>query len=301
MSAAPRVPARAKVWLDGAVVDGEAAQVSVFDRGFLYGDSVYEVTRTARGAPLFWEEHLSRLCRSAAGLSMAPPDLDLVRSAAAACLAALGEEAYLRVVLTRGAGDIGLDPACADAPRLVVIAKPLRLPEPRLYSEGAALVTVPQRRNAEGAVPAEVKSGNYLPSVLAMEEVRRRGAYEAVLCDGRGHVSEGASSNLYFVSKGCVRTPPGGVLLGVTRQVVLAMLRARGVPCEEAEVTLEEAAAADEAFLSSAVRGVMPIASLDGAPIGDGRPGPLTRAVMAWYGERIGEAPPGLDDDGARP
>ena len=290
-----RVPERAKVWLGGAVVDGAEARVSVFDRGFLYGDSVYEVTRTVRGAPLFLAEHLARLEGSAAALGIAAPSRARCEGAVSAALAALGEEAYLRLVLSRGAGDIGLDPACADEPLLLVIAKPLRLPEARLYAEGATLASVPFRRNGPGGVPPEVKSGNYLPSVLAMAEVHRRGAYEGLMSDGEGRVSEGASSNLWFVSGGRVRTPPAGVLIGVTREAVRAILRERGVPCEEADVTLQEAAAADEAFLTSSVRGVMPVVGIDEKPVGGGRPGPLTRALLGWYGERIGAAHPGAE------
>ncbi|MDW8281757.1 MAG: aminotransferase class IV [Myxococcales bacterium] len=290
-----RVPAEAKVYVDGQVLDGEQACVSVFDRGFLYGDGVYEVTRTVRGEPLFLAEHLDRLAASARAIELELPPHPRIAAAVGQTLQALGQpRAYLRIVVTRGAGEIGLDPACADAPLLVVIARPLQLPDQRLYRDGAAVVCVPLRRNAPGHLPPEVKSGNYLTSVLATAAARRRGAYEAVLCDQQGHIAEGASSNLFFVHGGRVRTPPlaAGLLPGITRRVVLELLRGHGVPCQEAPVTRQEAAEADEAFLTSSVRGVMPVVRLDDRPIGTGRPGPLTRALGVWYGEHIGEAPP---------
>jgi branched-chain amino acid aminotransferase len=293
---APVIPSPSVVWIDGRPMPGEEARVSVFDRGFLYGDSVYEVTRTVAGAPLFLAEHLVRLTRSAAALEMAlpPGGTGHIAGAVAETVAALGApRAYLRIVLTRGAGEISLDPIWADRPNLIVIAKPLKLPDERLYREGAALCLVAYRRNAPGHVPALVKSGNYLTSVLAMIEVRRRGGYEALFCDGAGHLAEGASSNFFVVRGGEVLTPPlaVGVLHGITRQVVLDLLAREGVPWREALLTPEDAVAADEAFLTSSVRGVLPVVRLDDRVIGPGRPGPVTRRLMQAYGDLIGEPP----------
>lgn len=292
-----RFPERSLVWIDGQVVPGENARVPVFDRGFLYGDSIYEVTRTAAGAPLFLPEHLDRLGRSAQGLGMGlPPG---IAEAVAATLAALGEaRAYLRIVVTRGAGDLDLDPAAADEPRLLAIAKPMKPLNPRLYREGAALSVVDWRRNAPGHVPAAVKSGNYLSSILAVVEAKKRQAYEALLCDLSGHIAEGASSNFFWVRGGQVYTPPlsVGILAGVTRGVVLGLLEPiAGSPVEsrlESLIRPADLRDVDEAFLTSSVRGVVPVVRVDDLTIGDGMPGPVTRRIMDRYGDLIGEPPP---------
>jgi branched-chain amino acid aminotransferase len=287
------LPASAWVFVDGRPRPGAEARVSVFDRGFLYGDSIYEVTRTVAGQALFLAEHLDRLERSAAGLRMATPPRAEIERAIGETLAALDlPRAYVRVVLTRGAGEISLDPAAADRPGLVVIAKPLSLPPARLYNEGAPLTVVSLRRGGPGQVPAWIKSGNYLTSVLAMIEVRQRGAYEGLMLGPEGQIHEGASSNFFLVRGGRIRTPPLGedLLWGITRQVVLDLARAEGLPVDEAPTMLDDLAGAEEAFLTSSVRGVMPVSRVDdrwAAP-----PGPVTRRLMALYGQCIGEAPP---------
>jgi len=277
-----------KAWIDGAVVDAEAARVPVFDRGFLYGDSVYEVTRTFGGEPFLLEEHLDRLAASARGIEMDLPPRALVVEATRAAVAALaaargGGDAYVRIVVTRGSGPIGLDPALADAPRLVVLALPLVLPDEALYRDGAPVAVVHARR--AGAVDPSVKSGNYLSSVLAVAEARRAGAYEAVMCDGVGRIAEGSSSNLFVVRGGRVGTPPlsVGLLEGITRRHVLELARANGISVEEVPLWPVDLRGADEAFLTSSVRGVMPIRSVDGHTVGRECPGPVTRRLSAAY------------------
>ncbi len=295
-----RFPEHAVVWLDGRAVPGEDARVPVFDRGFLYGDSIYEVTRTVGGAPLFLAEHLDRLERSARGIEMELPPPEPIRQAVAETLAALlpgsAERAYLRIVVTRGAGDLDLDPAAADEPRLLVVAKPLKPPDVRLYDQGVRLALVPWRRNAPGHVPATVKSGNYLSSVMAVTAAKRAGAYEALLCDLDGYIAEGASSNFFWVRGGQVQTPPVsiGILSGITREVVLRVAAAAGIPVGEGMLHPAELGTVEEAFLTSSVRGVVPVVQVDQVAIAGGRPGPLTRRIMTAYGERIGEAPPGV-------
>jgi branched-chain amino acid aminotransferase len=221
------VPAR--VWIEGAVVPAEAAHVPVFDRGFLYGDSVYEVTRTYGGRPYALDEHLDRLARSAERIEMRLPPRAEIERAVSETVAATGEaECYLRVVVTRGSGPIGLDPALADAPRLVVMALPLKLPDEALYRDGVTVAIVGARRNAPGAIDPQVKSGNYLNSVVGVAEARRHGAYEALMCDGVGRLAEGSSSNLFVVRGRRLATPPlsVGLLEGITRRHVIARARA---------------------------------------------------------------------------
>lgn len=293
---AARTPASAWVFVDGRPRPGAEARISVFDRGFLYGDSVYEVTRTVAGQALFLAAHLDRLERSAAGLHMTPPPRAEIERAIRETLSALDlPRAYVRVVLSRGAGEISLDPAAADGPELVVIAKPLSLPAARLYAEGAPLTVVSLRRGGPGQVPAWIKSGNYLTSVLSMIEVRQRGAYEGLMLGPEGEIQEGASSNFFLVRGGRIRTPPlgEGLLWGITRAVVLDLARADGIPVDEARTTLGDLAGAEEAFLTSSVRGIMPVSQVDNhwaAP--PGPPGKITRRLLDLYARRIGEAPP---------
>jgi len=264
--------------------------VPVFDRGFLYGDSVYEVLRTVDGRPFAMREHLDRLARSAAGLELGlPPRADIER-AIADTLAAAGEpNAYVRIIVTRGAGELGLDPALADGPRLVVIAKAANLPPAEHYRDGVEVAIVGLSRTSPAApgahVDPSVKSGNYLVSVLAIAEARRRGAYESILCDQVGRITEGGSSNFFLVRGGRLCTPPlsAGLLQGITRMKVIELCRAHGLAVDELPLWPVDLRTADEALLTSSVRGILPIARVDGAPIADGKPGPITKRVMALY------------------
>lgn len=281
-------PGRALVWMDGAPIAAAAARVPVLDRGFLYGDSVYEVTRAFGGVAFALEEHLERLERSAKSLFITPPLRSELRYAVVETLRQSGlEDAYVRIVVTRGAGEIGLDPAVADTPRLVVIVKPATPPPPEAYRDGVKVAIVSRARPglATATVDPQVKSGNYLGNVLAVAEARRRGAYEAILCDGLGRITEGSSFNFFLVSAGRVSTAPLslGLLEGITRRKVMQLLEEAEIPLVEQPLWPADLHRADEAFLTSSVRGVVPIVQADGQPIGEGRPGPVTRRVMALY------------------
>jgi branched-chain amino acid aminotransferase len=282
--------ARALVWIDGRPIDAAEARVPVFDRGFLYGDSVYEVTRALNRVPFGLEEHLDRLERSAASLAMATPPRHAIAAAVVETLRQSGlDDAYVRIVVTRGAGEIALDPAAADEPRLVVIVRPPRLPPPEAYRDGVEVAIVGRTRVPSGVptatVDPQVKSGNYLGSVLAVAEARKRGAFEAILCDNVGRITEGSSSNFFLVRTGRVSTPAlaTGLLEGITRRKVMELMDAEGIRWAEQPLWPIDLQSADEAFLTSSVRGVVPIARVDGRPIADGRPGPVTRRVMAAY------------------
>jgi len=281
---------RALVWIDGAPVDAADARVPVFDRGFLYGDSVYEVTRAFGGVAFALDEHLDRLERSAAGLLMRTPPRAAIKQAVVDTLAASKlDDAYVRIVVTRGAGEIALDPAAADEPRLIVIVRAPKPPPPEAYRDGVEVAIVGRTRYAPGVptstVDPQVKSGNYLGSVMAVAEARKRGAYEAILVDNVGRITEGSSSNFFIVRGGWVSTPPlsVGLLEGITRRKVLQILAAEKIRSAEQALWPIDLHRADEAFLTSSVRGVVPIARADGEPIGDGKPGPITRRVMTAY------------------
>lgn len=257
----------------------------VFDRGFLYGDSVYEVTRTYHGVPYALSEHLDRLEESARRLGMALPPRAEIDHATRETARAVGGEAYLRIVVTRGSGPISLDPAVADAPRLVVIGMPLKLPPDHLYAEGVSVAVVGAKRNAPGGLDPQVKSGNYLNSVLAVAEAHAKGAHEAIMCDNVGRIAEGSSFNLFLVRGRRLITPPlsVGILEGITRRHVIELARRHGLAVDEGYLWPVDLLRADEAFITSSVRGIMPIASVDGHLVGNGKPGLITLRLRDLY------------------
>jgi branched-chain amino acid aminotransferase len=294
-----------RVHVAGRICSPENAHISVFDRGFLYGDSVYETIGSVGGRLFALPEHLDRLERSAARLGMRlPPRPDIERAIAETVAAAGNAETRVRVMVTRGAGPLDLDPASAVEPALVVIAQPLGGPSAQMYDNGVAVAIATVVRNLPGAIDPAVKSGNYLNNVLALQEARRRhsGVHEAILCAAGGSVAEGASSNVFAVVGGELQTPAlqVGILEGVTRGQVLALARAEKIPAREMDfLAPDELRAADEVFLTSAGRGVLPVTAIDGRPVADGKPGPVTRRLMRSYDRltrmavgKEGEGPP---------
>ena len=276
-----------RVFIDGGVRPPEEAKVSVFDRGFLYGDSVYETIGTAYGRLFAARDHLDRLERSAERIGLAvPPRAEIERAIADTVEAAGNPESRVRVILTRGVGKLDLDPASCSDTRLVVIVFPLGPPTPEMFEKGVAVAIVSVARNSPRAIDPAVKSGNYLNNVLALGEARRRSkAYEAILCAGDGSVAEGSTSNVFAVIGGEVRTPPPevGILDGITRAKVMGLCGDAGIPLAERRLSPDELRGADEAFITSATRGVLPVTTIDERPVGGGAPGPVTRRLMALY------------------
>ncbi len=278
-----------RVYISGQIVEPEFAKVSVFDRGFLYGDSVYETLGTVNGRLFALEEHLDRLARSAHSVGMSLPSRENIVAAVRATVAAAGNpESRVRIVVTRGVGQSGnLDPMSAQDPQLIVIVQPLNAPAPELYESGVAVEIVSITRNHPGALDPSVKSGNYLNNVLAVGQARARrpGVHEAILCSPDGFVAEGATSNVFAVAGGVLLTPAlsVGILAGITRGKVLALARAEGLPCVETRFSPDDLRGADEAFVTSAARGILPVTQIDGAPVGAGLPGPVTRKLMQAY------------------
>jgi branched-chain amino acid aminotransferase len=276
-----------RVHIAGKVCLPEEAKISVFDRGFLYGDSVYETIGTAYGRLFAARDHLDRLERSATRIGLrVPPRAEIERAITETVAAAENAEARVRVILTRGAGKLDLDPASVDDTQLVVIVFPLGAPSAEMYAKGVSVAVVSITRNSPRAIDPAVKSGNYLNNVLALGEARRRsGAYEAILCDADGTVAEGSTSNIFAVVAGEVRTPPKevGILDGITRAKVFELCRESGIPLRETRFRPEELRASDEAFITSATRGILPVTRVDEGPVGAGVPGPVTRKLMALY------------------
>jgi len=276
-----------KVSIDGLIQDEAEAVIPVTDRGFLYGDSVYEVVRTYRGKPFALAEHLERLEQSAASLDITLHDgLEPITRDLIATLAAAGHaESYVRVIITRGSGPIGLDPGLADHPRRVVIVAPFK-PLPAVwYQEGVAIHLVATGRSGAHPLLAGAKSGNYLVNVLALGAARAQGAHEAILLDQDEHVTEGASSNLFLVADGQLHTPPlsAGILEGITRHKVCELASAAGFGVQERVIHRRELDSADEIFLTSTLREILPVQRVDGQPVGDQCPGPVSRRLMEDY------------------
>jgi branched-chain amino acid aminotransferase len=281
-----------RVHVDGCICRPEEATVSVFDRGFLYGDSVYETIGTVRGRLFALSDHLDRLERSASRLLLRLPPRAAIEKAIADTVAAAGNvETRVRVIVTRGGGGDGrmdLDPATAGDPRLVVIVQPLSGPSREMYDTGVSVTIVSVTRNLPGAIDPAIKSGNYLNNVLALSEARRARpeVHEAILCAAGGSVAEGSTSNVFAVVGGQLRTPAleVGILDGVTRGKVLGLAREAEIPTQEVPfMSADELRSADEVFLTSAARGVLPVSEVDGLRVGAGTPGPVTRRLMALY------------------
>jgi branched-chain amino acid aminotransferase len=275
-----------KVWLSthARPLDPEAATISVFDRGFLYGDSVYETLRTAGGNLVELPAHLDRLFTSAAGIAFELPfDRGAITAAIAGTLTAAGNpDSRIRVIVTRGTGPLALDTRLAESPVLVIIVQPLVVPTQEERERGITAVIVSDR---EGSVLPGLKTGNYLGNILALRRAHELGGEDAIMCNA-GAVAEGANSNVFMVVEGSVHTPSltTGLLAGITRETVIRLLRdPLGVPIHERTITPEQLRAADEVFLTSSIRGVMPVTTLDGAAVGTGRPGPVTRRVIEAF------------------
>ena len=282
-----------RVHIGGRLCPPDMAAVPVFDRGFLFGDSVYETVGTSHGRLVFLDDHLHRLARSAERLYLRLPPRDEIERAVQETLAAAeNPESRVRIVVTRGDGGVDLDPAAAGQPRLVVIVQSLGGPPPELYEKGAEVEIVSVTRNSPRAIDPAVKSGNYLNNVLAMGEARRRrpSVHEAILCAANGSVAEGATSNLFAVVAGQLRTPAVdvGILDGVTRGKILGLASANGIACHEVSfMSPDDLRHADEAFLTSSVRSVLPVTRVDGLALGDGKPGAVTRRLMLLYRQLV--------------
>jgi branched-chain amino acid aminotransferase len=268
----------------------EEARISVYDRGFLYGDSVFETIRTYRGAPYLLEDHVTRLERSAAEVGIAPgvTHRELVEETARAIVTAQNPDSYARLILSRGSGGLGLDPTNAEAPLRVVLVEPLRMPPRALYQNGIRACSVETVRAADAANSA--KLGNYLASVLALREARASGADEALVVNRDGLVIEGTTANVFAVRGDRLLTPPlaVGVLAGITRARILELAREQGLAVDEVALPPAELARCDELFLTSSIREIVPVVTLDGAPIGDGKPGRRTRELHRAFRKSVG-------------
>jgi branched-chain amino acid aminotransferase len=278
------------VLIDGEVYAPAEAKISVYDRAFLYGDSVFETIRTYGGRLFALDEHIDRLAESAAkiglGLPVSPDVLEAETRFGVE--EAQNPETYARVVLTRGSGPLGLDPTLGAVPRRVILIEPLQMPPPSYYRDGIEARTIQTVRASDAVHSA--KLSNYLASALALRSAREAGAEEALVVNREGQVVEGPTSNLFVVKGGKLITPPldAGILAGITRARVLGLAEEQGIGIEYRAMTVAELQAADELFLSSTIRELVPVVKVDGVVLGDGKPGEITRLLHRSLRRRVG-------------
>ncbi len=266
---------------------GPDAFISVLDHGFLFGDSVYEVVVTQNGLPCFMKEHLRRLRNSADGLTLTIPwsDEKIMEQVARTVIDAGNSESYIRIIVTRGMGDLDIDPTSCSNPELIVLVTELKNYPASSYEKGINVALVSIKRNAKDTVNPGIKTGNYLNNVLAKVESNHMGAQDALMLNHQGHLTECTTSNFFFVCDGRVQTPSlsCGILAGITRDVLLQLAQENGILIEQGEWPPESLAKAEEAFITGTVKKVMPVTHLDGKPVADGQPGPVTRRLMRLY------------------
>jgi branched-chain amino acid aminotransferase len=287
-------PSDVVVLLDGEPVPLSEARVSVFDHGFLFGDSVYEVVRTVGRRLFAFDPHMERLEASARALSLEIPwaraEIRAQVEAAIGRVPTAGD-VYVRIIITRGVGELDLAPdSCARAGS-VIMAKPLPVYPRSWYDDGIDVRLVATMRNPTRAMSPSIRSGNYRNNVLALMEARRAGALEAAMLNENGYLTECTTSNLFFAHGGVVRTPSldCGILSGITRSLLLEAARRSGLPIEEGHFAATELRSADEAFITSTTKDLVPIRTVDGVRLGTS-PGPLTRKLAAIFARHVQEA-----------
>ncbi len=278
----------ATVYVNGRISDARDAVVSVFDHGFLYGEGVYETLRTYDGRLFLFDRHARRLRRSAAMIALDVPFTDdqlLQAISDTMARAALGGEAYVRVLVTRGVGELTYDPKATPTHTLVIIVKAQVDPPPEAYRDGVSVAIVDIVRNHPGSVNPMIKSNNLMNNALAMQEAIRRGAFEGVMRNYRGELTECTTANLFVVKNGVALTPPldAGLLPGITREFIFEIGRASGIDVREAVLRDDDLYGADEAFLTSTTREAVPIVRVDDRTIGSGVPGPVTMKLLEAF------------------
>ena len=280
-----------KIYLDGKFVDESEAKVSVFDHGLLYGDGVFEGIRLYDGNIFRLDQHLERLEYSAKAILLGLPLSrgELSQITCETCRINGFNDAYIRLVVTRGVGDLGLAPWLCPKPTLFVIASRISLYPEEHYAQGLAIVTVPTRRIGPAALPPTIKSLNYLNNILAKIEARQFGALEAIMLNEQGYVAECTAENVFIVHRGAILTPAAsaGALLGITRGAILDIGDELGVPVREVSLTRYDIWCAEECFLSGTGAEVIPVVKIDGREIGPGKPGPITHRVLTSFRRRV--------------
>ena len=283
-----------RINVNGKLGDEKALLLSPLDQGFVFGASVYETLRTYHGRPFLLERHLIRLRESAASLDI-PLDLsdqELMGRIEETLASAANPESYVRLVVSAGVGELDYRRGSSTRPTIVILVKPLPEVPPRFYQEGIRVVVVDVVRNHPKSVSPRIKTSSLLNNMFAMREAYAGGAEEAVMLSYRGEVAEGSQTNIFWVESRTVKTPTVdvGILAGITRELVMRLAREEGLEVEECIIAPAELQRADEVFVTSSTREVVPVVRVDESPIGDGRPGPVTRALLGAYRRQIPES-----------
>ncbi|MCX5694094.1 MAG: branched-chain-amino-acid transaminase [Candidatus Omnitrophica bacterium] len=279
-----------QIYINGKFYDKENAKVSVFDHGLLYGDGVFEGIRSYNRRVFKLSEHIDRLLESAQSIMLKVPltKEQLIKAVTQTLKANKLDNAYIRLVVTRGVGDLGLDPRkCNQGSTIIVIADKIALYPEKLYREGLTIVTVPTVRNLPEALNPQIKSLNYLNNILAKMEAANAGCDEAIMLDSLGYVAECTGDNIFVVKHGQLYTPPQcmGTLRGITRDSILEIARRDKIPAHEHVITRHEVYISDECFLSGTAAELIPVVKVDGRIIGQGKPGKLTLSLMKKFKE----------------
>ena len=280
-----------KIYLNGELVNKEDAMVSVFDHGLLYGDGVFEGIRLYDGCVFKLDEHLERLEYSAKAILL---DLPLSRQEFAdavceTCRANDLSNGYVRLVVTRGVGHLGLTPDGCGPPSVIIIADDIQLYPEELYEKGLKIISVPTRRINASALPPAVKSLNYLNNILAKIEAKKVGFQEALMLNDKGEIAECTGDNVFVLSKGVLYTPPldAGSLRGITRAAVMDIADNLGIPCREQALTRYDLWTAEECFLTGTAAEVIPCVEVDHRQVGNGQPGPITKNFISKFRENV--------------
>ena len=276
-----------KVYINGKFRDETEAMISVFDHGLLYGDGIFEGLRAYHGRVFKLKEHIDRLFCSAKAILLNIPMTheQLVRATVDTCRQNQVQDGYIRLVVTRGVGTLGLNPNRCKEPSVIIIAGKIQLYPPELYQKGMDIITVPTVRNLHSALNPAIKSLNYLNNILAKIEANNAGCEEAIMLNAEGFVAECTGDNVFIVKENQLLTPPltAGALYGITRRVVLDLGVELGFKVTETNLTRYDLFNADECFLTGTGAELVPVVKLDGRVIGTGKPGPITERLVAQY------------------
>ncbi|PXA04251.1 branched-chain-amino-acid transaminase [Coraliomargarita sinensis] len=280
-----------KIFMNDKLVDQAEAKVSVFDHGLLYGDGIFEGIRLYDSCVFKLEEHLERLEYSAKAIMLELPwsRQEISDAVCETCRANGLKDGYIRLVVTRGEGSLGLSIKNCDKPQLIIIADKIQLYPQEFYEKGLEIITVPTRRINPAALPPTVKSLNYLNNILAKIEAQHLGYHEAIMLNDQGHVAECTGDNVFVIHKGELITPSAsaGALKGITRDTALGISEDLGVPWREANLTRYDIWVAEELFLTGTAAEIIPIVKVDARPIGDGKPGPITAKFLERFRELV--------------
>ena len=278
-----------KININGDIQD--EAFISIFDHGFLFGDSIYEVVCTNKGNPCFLDEHLKRLYASASGISLkiSHSPTEIKKQIQITLDSAKNHESYIRIIVTRGVGEVDIDPSSCFNPNIIILVKEIPQISIESYEKGISVALVSIKRNSRDSLNPAVKTGNYLNNVLARIEAKRMGAEDAIMGNSMGQLTEGTTSNLFFVKEGRLLTPikECGILSGITREKIIQLANKNSIALKEGKWPSEDLFKAEEIFLSGTVKKIIPVTVLDGRPVGKGIPGPITQKLMRLYSELL--------------